>query len=149
MLVISQPTEKEEQHAFIKELAKTYPEEEIRIRLHPFENLRIEQTVFAEFSNVKVTDSSVNLYSDMCSCKKVIGWCSTCLSELLAFGRIPIIVNTPLAATFPKNLGIWINSPIDISRISDTYRNDIDYSEYWYQDFNHAAENHLSKLLKA
>lgn len=147
MLVISQPTEKEQQHIFIKRLSKIYPDKVIRVRLHPYENLDVEKAVFLECSNVLVSDSSVNLYKDMCSSKIVIGWCSTCLSELLAFGRIPIIVNTSLAKTFPKDLGRWINSPEEIMLVSEDLKTDIDYTEYWFQDFEQAAKSHLITLL--
>jgi hypothetical protein len=147
MLVISQPAEKQQQHEFIIGLAKAFPNKEVRVRLHPVENLDVEKAVFKEYSNIVVSDSSVNLYADMCSCKKVIGWCSTCLSELLAFGRMPIIVNTSLAKdTFPHDLGYWINSPSEIADIPDGPV-DIDPTKYWYQDFDKAVKLHIMKLL--
>lgn len=146
-LVISQPTSKEQQYLFIKGLAKVFPQKVISVRLHPFEDIDREKEVFKEFTNIEVSDSSENLYAAMCRSKKVIGWCSTCLSELLAFKRMPIIVNTSLANTFPRDLGIWVDSPEDVKKISDNIHTNIEFEKYWNPNFELVAQNHLYYLL--
>ncbi len=147
-LVISQPHGKNLQHQFIKALAIEYPSSKIVVRLHPSESLEREENEFENEKNVEVVTSLRNLYFEMCSSKYVIGWCSTCLTELLAFGTQPIIVRDSLSiGCFPEELGIWIETPKDIGNI-DNNRVIIDNIEdYWCRDFKRIIKTEFDNLI--
>ncbi len=147
-LVLSQPHEKSSQMPFIFELSKTFPTSKIVVRLHPDENVESYIVYFNNCPNIELSDSSVNLYCDMCRCRFVIGWCSTALYELMAFGRCPIIVRNDLSkGRFPSDLGIWIDTPEDLKGIkSDKIK--IDTNGLWHQNFEISVRNHIEYLLK-
>lgn len=147
-LVISQPGRKEIQRKFIESLAILYPNQVINVRLHPVENFLEEQKTLRSLQNIVVTDSSRNLYEHMCSARMVIGWCSTCLYELLAFGKKPIIVKDDISdGHFPKDIGIWIESVEDIKQISVEQLYETNSYDFWCPDFKINAKKHLDMLL--
>ena len=148
-LVISQPDHKKLQHDFVKKMAGLYRNSIIYVRLHPVESLKIEKEEFHNFPNIVVTDSTKNLYEDMCEATIVVGWCSTCLSELLAFRRVPYIVKYEASiGFFPHDIGRWIKSPEEMKGGSSCESSEINAEEFWYSHFDIAAKTHLDSLLK-
>lgn len=146
-LIISQPNEKEQQRIFIKRLSKHFFNKKIKIRLHPYDNVELETKYYADFPNVVVMKADNNLYVDMAEAEFVVGWSSTCLAELVAFGRVPFIVNSHLSDNFPKELGIVVDSPEDIEKQINTSRSNVDPNIYWFQYFEKTVLSHMSSLL--
>lgn len=147
-LVISQPNDKEMQYMFLSDLANKFPDIVIVVRLHPLENIGEVSSKLANFSNIKVHDSSANLYQEMCQSRFVIGWFSTCLYELLAFGKQPIIVRNEVSKqNFPQDIGIWIDKAEDLMTISDGATSVLNSNQYWAMNFKETVCNHINMLL--
>ena len=152
-LVISQPldeyypgTGKKE---FVKELAMLFPELRILFRIHPSEQLESQKAIYNDSPNIEVVSSSTVLYEDIMRCRFVIGWFSTCLFEVLAFNKCPIIVDTePSRKYFPPDVGMWIKKPGELREIGIEKLNHIEnHSHYWASDFSNNVQNYINKLL--
>ncbi len=149
-LVISQPIMKEMQIPFIRSLAAEFPEKIIYVRLHPYENVDEQKCIFKDVPNIEICSSSKNLYEEMCSSHFVIGWCSTCLYELLAFGKQPVIVRNELSVNnFPDDLGIWVDTAKDVRNISEEDLMKVEIDKIWAKDFDKRATAHLNYLLRS
>lgn len=147
-LIIAQPYGKDLQYQFVKALSEEFRNSKIVVRLHPGESLEYEKQIFMNDSNVEIVSSARNLYYEMCMSQYIIGWCSTCLSELLAFGRQPIIVRNSMSeGFFPEDLGIWINNPKDLRKIGSNKVDNVQGGDFWHQNFKDTVKSHLDSIL--
>ena len=152
-LVVSQPIDEfypgSGKKEFVKELALSYPDSRILFRIHPSENLESQKTIYIDYPNIEVVSSSSVLYEDIMRCRFVIGWFSTCLFEVLAFNKCPIIVDTePSRQYFPHDVGVWIKKPDELRDIGIDNLNHIDnYEQFWATDFSNNVQKYINKLL--
>lgn len=151
IIIISQPFKKEYQTPFVKELSKLLPDENITIRLHPVEKLEEEMGEYYDCENIKFSDSTKILYQDMLDHKYVIGWNSTCLFELLAFKKMPFIVDCPMSrGYFPDDVGCWIKSAEEMADIimRGEQPEPTDCEKFWASDFENTVQSHIIKIIK-
>lgn len=150
VLIISQPVFKELQVSFIKELSELLNDKKIVIRLHPAEHIEEQKELYKDCNNITFSDSTVVLYKDMCRSRYVVGWCSTCLFELMAFGRIPFIIDNKISrGHFPEDMGVWFKTPQELSEaiISGTQATTENGGYYWQQGFENNVLNTITNIL--
>ena len=150
-LVISQPMNKQDEIKkveFVKSLSKCFQEKKILFRIHPVENYMQQKTIYQDFKNIEISNSTNILYEDIKMCKNIIGWYSNCLYECLAFKKTPIIVDTSYTREyFPNNIGIWIKTAEELKTIDlDTFRSTNDYSIYWTSDFEKQVKGYIENI---
>ena len=151
VLIISQPNHKEMQTVFVKQLTKLLPDTSITIRLHPIEKLDKQQAIFTDCQNVQFSNSTRLLYQDMCSSRYVVGWYSTCLYELLAFGRMPFVVDVDMSRRqVHKDVGIWVKTAEEMAAYVKNNQSTVctDFERFWKQDFEQNVKTYINKFIQ-
>lgn len=152
-LIISQPLDdifvglKKSQ--FVKDLSDAFPESRILFRIHPAEDLEEQKEIYRECKNIDVVSASSILYKDFGRCHHIIGWYSTCMFEVLAFNKIPIIIDTePSREFFPHDIGIWVKSPDDLRELKFKNKESLNSSYYFTKSFEENVKKYMDKICK-
>lgn len=147
-LVISQPAIRDELLAFMIDLAREIPDKSIVIRLHPRDDISFYKESLSAYTNISYSNSTVNLYSDIAYAKNIIGGYSTCLYEALAFGKNPIIIETPLIKKcFPNNIGIWVANASELLQMKSIEGAHVEVEYYWKSNFEENVKLLLNNII--
>ena len=151
-LIISQPMSGENERNkvnFVKRLACIFPDKRILFRIHPSENFSEQVNKYQGLDNISVSNSTSVLYDDITNSVYIVGWWSNCLYEALAFGKNPIIVDTSQTREYmEQGVGIWIKDPSEITASILQKQNNIDFRQYWADNFEERVKMYLDSILK-
>ena len=149
-LVISQPMAGnigDAKNNFVRELARHFPGKKILFRIHPSEDFEEQKNIFKE-ENITISNSTTVLYDDFNNSNYILGWYSNCLYEALAFGKNPIIVDTPRTRELmAQNVGIWIKNPSEITEEKLQRQCQVDYKQFWAGDFEGRVKKYIDNIL--
>lgn len=150
-LVVSQPMggqQEEDKITFVKKLAGYFPDKKVLFRIHPSENFEEQKRIYQDIKNIIVSESTIALYDDINICKHIVGWYSNCLYEALAFGKNPVIVDTPETRSWmAQNIGIWVKDPSEMTEEKLKVQSNIDYTQYWAGNFEERVRKYIDRLL--
>lgn len=145
-LVLSQPFNGVGE--FVKTLSSKLYNKTILLRLHPQEDWEDNRRLYEGYDNV-ILSHGTSLYDDIINCSGIVGWSSTCLFEVLAFGKVPIVIDCELSrAQFPSDLGIWVQNPEDVLKLDiDDANKSVDVTYYWKGSFESNVSSYLERYL--
>lgn len=150
-LIISQPMfgqQELDKIFFVKKVAEHFGDKKITFRIHPSENYNEQKGIFKDLNNITVSESTTPLFDAINNARYIVGWYSNCLYEALAFGKNPIIVDTPNTREWmAQNIGVWVKEPSEMTEDCLNKQSQIDYTLYWADDFQFKVRNYIDRLL--
>ena len=145
-LILSQPFKGVD--AFIKEFSASCKKGKILLRLHPFEDLEKKIQMFKDDENL-ILSQGTSLYDDIVNSHVVISWSSTCVYEVLAFGKVPVIFDSVMSRKeLPQDIGVWIKGPEDLLGLNmDDFGQVKDTTWYWKDSFESNVRSYMDNCL--
>ena len=116
----------------------------ILLRLHPSENFEKKRQLFKDDENL-ILSQGTSLYDDIVNSRVVISWASTCVYEIMAFGKTPVIIDSVLSREgLSQDIGIWINGPADLLSMNmDDLGQVKDATWYWKDSFESNVKSYM------
>ena len=145
-LILSQPFKGVD--TFVKEFSAGCKKGKILLRLHPSENFEKKRQLFKDDENL-ILSQGTSLYDDIVNSRVVISWASTCVYEIMAFGKTPVIIDSVLSREgLSQDIGIWIKRPEDLlSMNKDDLGQVKDATWYWKDSFESNVKSYMDNCL--
>lgn len=146
-LILSQPFKGVE--PFIKAFSEKLKVGKILLRLHPSEDFKKNEQLYRDCDNI-ILSQGTSLYDDIVNSVVIAGWASTCVYEILAFGKEPVIIDSALSREgIPSDIGVWIKTPEQLLALNGmtSALSPQETAKYWEDSFETKVKSYFSNIL--